>query len=641
MKFKSIAVAMAFCATATATAGEDVVKASQFGWNGEDDTVALQKALDSGAKKVVVDRQKGDWVTRPLFVRKSNVEIVFEDGVTLRAKKGEYRSIVDSLVTIDNGTVGVTLRGEGNARLVMNKADYIDPEKYTYSQWRHTVFLRGCRDATVKDLTLLSSGGDGVYVNNAKNARLENLVCDDHNRQGISIIAVDGLVVRNCRFSNTYGAYPMAGLDFEPNNDANYCENVLFEKCAFVSNATSGVIFCLPNFTARSRPVTITMRDCEMSWNKLYGISYIGSENDKHGAVSGRIVIEGCRMEGNGSRPFLLRNQVGTIEMVVKDCVIDGRNVSKPALRLDNGSHSKNLANVKFDNVKILVDKAKPYEFAGMAGIGLVGIDGALDVERADGTRTRITAEKMMADHKPRPELLKFKSREPNYKKLKPVVPFAKLAKPVMTPAFRFGQTFVQYVPGPGEYPIKFTFGGAPKSGLVATIRARSLGADVGEFTMDKKAREFEYVIKHKSAGPNLYIFEVAVDWGKVSVTSPWPGCGTLAQKGVKILGGKDLEFYFFVPDGAKSVLARVSPADGEPASAKIVAPDGTVMAEKEYTDSGMVLRTAEGAAVAAGAWKVVFPKVFDDCAFRLGGDAVSIVSFSPETLLVEGDGAK
>ena len=641
MNIRNIVAAMAACVAATATAGEAVVKASQFGWNGEDDTVALQKALNSGAKKVVVDRQKGDWVTRPLFVRKSNVEIVFEDGVTLRAKKGEYHNIVDSLVTIDKGTVGVTLRGEGKARLVMNKADYIDPAKYKYSQWRHTVFLRGCRDAQVRDLELIASGGDGVYVHSAKNALLENLICDDHNRQGISVIAVDGLVVRNCRFANTYGAYPMAGLDFEPNNADNYCENVLFDRCSFVSNATSGVIFCLPNFTGRSRPVTITMRDCEMSYNKYYGISYIGSESEKDGAVSGRIVIEGCKMVGNGSRPFLLRDQVGAIELLIKDCVIDGRNVTKPAFRLDNGGHSKNLANMTFDNVRILVDKNKPYEFSGMAGIGLVDIKGALDVERADGTRQRITAEKLMADHKPNPELLKFQTHEPNYKKLKPAIPFARLAKPVTTPAFRFGQTFVQYVPGPGEYPIKFKFGGAPKAGLVANIRVRSLGADVGEFTMDKHATEYEYVIKQTSSISTIYIFEVVVDWGKVSVTSPWPGCGTLAQKGVRILGAKDLDCFFFVPEGAKSVQARVSPAEGEPASAKIVAPDGTVMAEKPYADAGIVLRTAEGAAIAPGNWKIVFPKVFDDCVFRLGGDAVSIVSFSPETLLVEDDGAK
>ena len=39
------------------------VKASSFGWNAEDATAALQAAIDSGARKVIVDwRDEGDWV---------------------------------------------------------------------------------------------------------------------------------------------------------------------------------------------------------------------------------------------------------------------------------------------------------------------------------------------------------------------------------------------------------------------------------------------------------------------------------------------------------------------------------------------------------------------------------------------------
>ena len=51
-----IAVALAL-SLGTAFAGEDVVTASSFGWNPTDATRCLQAAFDSGAKKVVVDRQ--------------------------------------------------------------------------------------------------------------------------------------------------------------------------------------------------------------------------------------------------------------------------------------------------------------------------------------------------------------------------------------------------------------------------------------------------------------------------------------------------------------------------------------------------------------------------------------------------------
>ena len=64
------------------------MNASSFGWNAEDSTAALQAAFDSGANKVVIDRQAGDWISRPLFITNSNIEVVLADGVTLKANSG-------------------------------------------------------------------------------------------------------------------------------------------------------------------------------------------------------------------------------------------------------------------------------------------------------------------------------------------------------------------------------------------------------------------------------------------------------------------------------------------------------------------------------------------------------------------------
>lgn len=61
---------------------------------------------------MIIDRQRGDWVVRPLFIRRSNVEIVLADGVTVRAKKNEFKAIGDSLVKICGGASNVVLRGD-------------------------------------------------------------------------------------------------------------------------------------------------------------------------------------------------------------------------------------------------------------------------------------------------------------------------------------------------------------------------------------------------------------------------------------------------------------------------------------------------------------------------------------------------
>ena len=79
------------------------VKVSSFGWNAEDSTEFLQRALDSGASRVVLDRQAGDWISRPLAITNSDIEVVIEDGVTLRAKRGAFYGRNDCLVRISGG----------------------------------------------------------------------------------------------------------------------------------------------------------------------------------------------------------------------------------------------------------------------------------------------------------------------------------------------------------------------------------------------------------------------------------------------------------------------------------------------------------------------------------------------------------
>ena len=94
----------------------------------------------------------------------------------------------------------------------------------------------------MRDLTIEDSGGDGVYVaGNAQDVTLENLVCRDHHRQGISVISATRLRVRNCRFEETAGTAPQCGVDIEPNRPTDRLEDILFEDCVFDRNTSGGM----------------------------------------------------------------------------------------------------------------------------------------------------------------------------------------------------------------------------------------------------------------------------------------------------------------------------------------------------------------------------------------------------------------
>ena len=114
----------------------DCVRVSWFGFDVDDSTRYVQAAIDSDARRIVIDRmQQGPWVVRPLLIRKSGKEIVFEDGAELVAKRGEYLSEHDSLLCLKR-VKDIIIRGKGTIRMWHD--DYLKPP-YPLAEWRHGI----------------------------------------------------------------------------------------------------------------------------------------------------------------------------------------------------------------------------------------------------------------------------------------------------------------------------------------------------------------------------------------------------------------------------------------------------------------------------------------------------------------------
>ena len=250
-------------------------KASWWGFNKEDSTHALQAAINSGVKKLIVDNTGSDWIVEPISLV-NDQEILFEKGVVVIAKKNSFKNPADSLFTA-KCKKNITLRGEDGAVLKMRKADYHDAKLYTQAEWRHTILLLSCENIKIQNLTLLSSGGDGIYVgvqgdattmNYCKNILIDNVICDDHNRQGISIISAENLTIRNSVFKNTKGTAPEDGIDFEPNEQSESLVNCVVENCSFEGNNGKGIDL----FLKTDLPLSISIRNCKVYDNR--GIYY-------------------------------------------------------------------------------------------------------------------------------------------------------------------------------------------------------------------------------------------------------------------------------------------------------------------------------------------------------------------------------
>ena len=95
-----------------------VAHACWWGFDPEDATSSVQSAIDSGARKVILDKMPSPWIVMPIHLV-SNQELHLEEGVILQAKRGEFQGKGDCLLTasgvvpLTSRTVLFSFQGEG------------------------------------------------------------------------------------------------------------------------------------------------------------------------------------------------------------------------------------------------------------------------------------------------------------------------------------------------------------------------------------------------------------------------------------------------------------------------------------------------------------------------------------------------
>ena len=601
-------------------------RASWWGFDAADSTAYLQAAIDSGAKTVVIDRQAGDWIVRPISLRVSGQEVVVADGVTVRAMKGAFKGRSECLFKISGKDRGVTLRGEGNATLAMNKRDYQDSERYSHSEWRHAVSVSGS-GTTVRDLTILSSGGDGVYVrDNAEDVTLENLVCRDHHRQGVSVISATRLRVRNCRFDETSGTAPQCGVDIEPNCPSDRLEDILFEDCVFDRNASGGMMLHIDGL---KRPISITFRRCVARGNRT-GISVTTSRKIDE-PTTGTVLFEDCRIAGSLSHALRFCNaREGGVAVTIRNCSFDARGTKAASVLFDNGNLPADVSGVTFENSRLIADvpAEKTMAFVGIDGTGIApgGVKGSLTLERQGCKPELLDLEAFAKRHPSNPEkyaaLLAFKTREVDWRAIAPQAGAKPLERPASTGWLRGRFTFVQAFPAAGDYPVVFRTKRLGNRCAGAKVQMRdAAGTDLGTFEVGDCAAVTNVIHAHDAG---IRRFEIS--GGLTAVESRWPGQGVLADFNVPLYGGRNRQFYFTVPADAESVSVQVQPS--ERCSAQLMRPDGTVVAEAPYDrPQTSVLTVPFEKTAAPQVWSVVFPQVEEDARFRIGAPALPVVA--------------
>ena len=289
-------------------------KASWWGFDPSDSTAALQGAINSGARRIIVENLDRPWIVRPIKLV-SDQEIVFEKGVVVEAKKGEFRGRADSLFSIVLAR-NVSLLGEG-AVLRMQRQDYDNPP-YEKAEWRHVINIKSSSNVKISGLTLAKSGGDGIYLGTAKrgvtnkNVHIKDVVCAENYRQGISVITAENLLIENTILRDTAGTPPQAGIDFEPNHASERLVNCVMRDCIAENNRGCGYVFYLPNLTGKSAPISVRLERCIARGANRVPFNFTTGNESPDGPVTGIAEFVDCTFADGAGPGVTVRGKPAT-----------------------------------------------------------------------------------------------------------------------------------------------------------------------------------------------------------------------------------------------------------------------------------------------------------------------------------------
>ena len=344
--------------------------AAWWGFDPDDSSRFLQAAIDSGAKKVIVDKMDAPWTVSRTISARSNQELVFERGVTLLAKRGEFRSNRDKLFSA-HGVTNLIVRGYG-AEFRMWKEDYQTPA-YPRGEWRHALSISSCTNVVVEGLTLSSSGGDGLCVGGdyvksgySGNITIRDVTSDNNHRQGVSITGVDGLLMENCTMSNTKGTPPEAGIDFETDRPQEVIRNCVLRNCRTINNNDIGYEFYLGPVREWTPPFDVTFENCLSSGDAMGFTFTDGVKTKEMVHDDGKLVFRNCRFENSrigAARVTRNPHMKGRVEF--HDCVFDNCYTNRPFgadIRLRTGGHDPKYPDeVLFNNLTVIQPIAHPW----------------------------------------------------------------------------------------------------------------------------------------------------------------------------------------------------------------------------------------------------------------------------------------
>ena len=526
------------------------------------------------------------------------------------------------------------MRGEGTAILEMNKRDYWDKKRYRPAEWRHAIALLTTTNVRIADLTIRSSGGDGIYVSDSNKAKrkyckdtlIENCMLDDHHRQGISVIGAENLLIRNCTLQNTIGTAPQCGIDFEPNHpEGEVFINCVVENCLFTKNASAGILVHCPG---QRIPIDLTFRDCVIKDNAV-GIICTFDFNEESPS-KGLVKFQNVTVENN-NLPVAFKNTrpEGPVALM-RNCLIKATDKTYGIFNFAT-LFPQDFGNVIFDDVRV-VKTAKQHlvTLSAPRGAGITLPPGVITVEDSDTHKVDTVHTVVINDEFPRnEEMANFHVETFKSKGLKPATQNVKADN-----SFALRSNFIpyyQYVEAGKNIDIDFQT-------LFLSDTDRVVSCKVINAANETQIAQFSfktptYTWHYSPTVTTVLRLEFDTHQKSIIIKSRNPGFGFGAFPAFKAFRSTGT-LYFQVPADLKDVRVMVQGDDNEAVQIEVIDAQGKVRATSEYDVKGQLLTIQREATAEPEMWRIRVVKMVEDYSIRLGAPIQPIFYSSPDNLL-------
>ncbi|MCX7048781.1 MAG: right-handed parallel beta-helix repeat-containing protein [Candidatus Sumerlaeota bacterium] len=569
--------------TEVAAGKRSEARASWWGFDPADATAALQAAINSGARKLIIENMGAPWITDKIILA-GDQEIVFEKGVVVQAKRGAFHGSGDSLFSATSKK-NITLTGHG-ATLRMWKQDYDDKTQYTHAEWRHALSFKSCAGVRVEGLTLADSGGDGIYLGVAQkgvpcsDVVITSVACVNNYRQGISVISARNLLIEDCVLKDTGGTAPEAGIDFEPNAPTEELTSCVMRNCISENNKGDAYTFYLRPLRADSKPLSIRLENCRAIGCRR-SVAFVTGNDSETASVKGAMDFIACRFEGSRQAAISISDKpTSGARVSFVNCEVINPAIGQPGttpIVFSSGANGVGaIGGVRFDGCAIFDSQNRlPMSYQDMSGgVALSDITGAITVKRDGQQTTHQLTPKLIAEWMPFrsfKQIARFNAKDSRYE---PVFPDAKpgansdakpgaVRRPAPTTARQRGLSeWLLWAEANEQVSfdvlIRPVGKGEPKPVPVSVI------SPSGKLTKMPDARgEKQTAYEFKAAERGAYKIVCEPQNFTATVNSASSRICLYSQSSSFHFLGTTGQFYFWVPAGAKEFAVKVSGGGG------------------------------------------------------------------------------